>query len=37
MLRGSTNATWEIGALALIALVTIVVAWLMMRRSMRTA
>jgi ABC-2 type transport system permease protein len=37
MLRGSTNATWEIGALALIALVTIVAAWLMMRRSMRTA
>lgn len=37
MLRGSTNATWEIGALGLIALVTIAAAWLMMRRSMRTA
>jgi ABC-2 type transport system permease protein len=36
-LRGSTNAIWEIGALGLIALVTIAAAWLMMRRSMRTA
>lgn len=37
MLRGTTNSTWEIAALGLIALVTLVVAWVLMRRSMRTA
>jgi ABC-2 type transport system permease protein len=37
MLRGSTNAAWEIGALALIALVTLLVSWSMLRRSMTTA
>jgi ABC-2 type transport system permease protein len=37
MLRGSTNAAWEIGALGLIALATLVAAWLMMRRAMATA
>ena len=37
MLRGATNSAWEIGALGLIALVTLVVAWLLLRRSMRTA
>jgi ABC-2 type transport system permease protein len=37
MLRGSTNATWQIGALVLIALVTLGGAWWLMRRSMRTA
>ena len=37
MLRGSTNATWEFGALALISVVTLFIAWVLMRRSMRTA
>ena len=37
MLRGTTNAVWQVGALALIALVTLVAAWLLLRRSMRAA
>jgi ABC-2 type transport system permease protein len=37
MLRGSTNAIWEIGALGLIALATLVGAWWLLRRSMTTA
>jgi ABC-2 type transport system permease protein len=37
MLRGATNAAWEIGALALIAFVTLFGSWSLMRRSMRTA
>jgi ABC-2 type transport system permease protein len=37
MLRGVTNAAWELGALALIALVTLFVSWSLMRRSMTTA
>jgi ABC-2 type transport system permease protein len=37
MLRGSTNSAWEIGALGLIALATIVAAWLLLRRNLRTA
>jgi len=37
MLRGTTNATWELGALALISVVTLFSAWVLMRRSMRTA
>jgi ABC-2 type transport system permease protein len=37
MLRGGTNAAWELGALALIALVTLLVSWSLMRRSMTTA
>jgi len=37
MLRGSTNAAWEFGALGLIALVTLFGSWALMRRSMRTA
>jgi ABC-2 type transport system permease protein len=37
MLRGTTNATWEFGALALISAVTLFIAWVLMRRSMRTA
>jgi ABC-2 type transport system permease protein len=37
MLRGETNAAWELGALALIALVTLLVSWSLMRRSMTTA
>jgi ABC-2 type transport system permease protein len=37
MLRGSTSAIWEFGALALISVVTLFIAWVLMRRSMRTA
>jgi ABC-2 type transport system permease protein len=34
MLRGWTNATWEIGALAAIAAVLFVLTWVLLRRSM---
>ena len=37
MLRGTTNSAWEMGALGAIALVTLVAAWLLLRRAMRTA
>jgi ABC-2 type transport system permease protein len=37
MLRGATNAAWELGALALIAFVTLFGSWALMRRSMITA
>ena len=37
MLRGGTNATWEIGMLGAIAGVALVAAWLLMRRAMSRA
>jgi ABC-2 type transport system permease protein len=37
LLRGETNHVWEFGALALIALATLIVAWLLLRRNMTTA
>ena len=37
MLRGSTTHLWQLGALGAIALVTLVLAWLGLRRGMRTA
>lgn len=37
MLRGSTTNVWEFGALAAIALVTLVAAWLFLRRGMTRA
>jgi ABC-2 type transport system permease protein len=37
MLRGTTNHLWEVGALVAIAAVTLFVAWLLLRRNMRTA
>ncbi|HSL75301.1 MAG TPA: ABC transporter permease [Candidatus Limnocylindrales bacterium] len=37
MLRGSTNHVWQAGALAVIAAVTLLAAWLLLRRNMRTA
>lgn len=37
MLRGGTNELWEFGALAAIALVTLLGAWLLLRRSMTRA
>jgi len=37
MLRGTTNNLWEFGALAAIAAVTLVAAWALLRRNMRTA
>ena len=37
MLRGGTTQTWEFGALAAIALVTLVFAWLRLRRGMTRA
>jgi ABC-2 type transport system permease protein len=37
MLRGSTTHPWQVGALVAIALVTLVLAWLGLRRGMRTA
>lgn len=37
MLRGGTREAWQFGALGLIALVTIVAAWVLLRRSMTRA
>jgi ABC-2 type transport system permease protein len=37
MLRGTTTHAWEIGALVAIAVVTLLAAWLLLRRNMRTA
>jgi ABC-2 type transport system permease protein len=37
MLRGSTTQTWEYGALAVIAAVTLTAAWLGLRRGMARA
>ena len=37
MLRGSTTHLWQVGALVAIAAVTLVAAWLLLRRNMRTA
>jgi ABC-2 type transport system permease protein len=37
MLRGATTAAWQLGALALISLVTLLLAWSLMRRAMTTA
>jgi ABC-2 type transport system permease protein len=37
MLRGSTTHLWQAGALGAIAAVTLAVAWLLLRRNMRTA
>ena len=37
MLRGTSNHLWQLGALAAIAAVTLVGAWLLLRRNMRTA
>jgi hypothetical protein len=34
---GSTNHLWQVGALIAIATVTLVAAWLLLRRNMRTA
>jgi ABC-2 type transport system permease protein len=37
MLRGATNHVWQAGALVVIAAVTLLAAWLLLRRNMRTA
>ena len=37
MLHGSTNDLWEFLALAVIALVTLVLAWMLLRRGMTRA
>jgi len=37
MLRGSTTAVWEIGALAAIGVVLLIVTWLLLRRGMTRA
>jgi ABC-2 type transport system permease protein len=37
MLRGTTNHLWQVGALGAISAVTLLVAWLLLRRNMRTA
>jgi ABC-2 type transport system permease protein len=37
MLRGTTNAVWEFGALFAIAAVTLIAAWALLRRSMTRA
>jgi ABC-2 type transport system permease protein len=37
MLRGSTTNQWQIGALAVIAAVTLFAAWTLLRRDMRRA
>jgi hypothetical protein len=37
MLRGSTMHLWQVGALGGIVLVTLVAAWLGLRRGMTTA
>jgi ABC-2 type transport system permease protein len=37
MLRGTTTHVWQVAALGVIAAVTLVAAWLLLRRNMRTA
>ncbi len=37
MLRGGTNQAWELAALGVIALVTLVLAWILLRRGMTRA
>ena len=37
MLRGTTNHLWQVGALVIISAATLIVAWLLLRRNMRTA
>jgi ABC-2 type transport system permease protein len=37
LLRGDTTQTWEFLALAAIAMVTLTIAWLLLRRSMTRA
>jgi ABC-2 type transport system permease protein len=37
MLRGSTQAVWQIGALAALSVAFIAVAWVLIRRAMRSA
>ena len=37
MLRGTTNHVWQAGALVAIAGITLLAAWLLLRRNMRTA
>ena len=37
MLRGTTIHLWQAAALAVIAVVTLVIAWVLLRRNMRTA
>lgn len=37
MLRGSTTHPWQLGALGVIAAVTLVAAWIVLRHEMRTA
>ena len=37
MLRGTTNSAWELGALVVIAMVTLVASWALLRRSMTRA
>jgi choline-glycine betaine transporter len=37
MLRGATNEVWQAAALVVIALVTLVVAWVGLRRGMQRA
>ena len=37
MLRGSTDATWQIGALALLAIGFTAAGWILLRRAMRSA
>ena len=37
MLRGTTHHLWQAGALVAIAVVTLLAAWLLLRRNMRTA
>jgi hypothetical protein len=37
MLRGGTNQAWEFLALGVIAMVTLMLAWLLLRRGMTRA
>jgi len=37
MLRGTIDAQWQLGALGAIAAVTLVLAWLLLRRGMSRA
>jgi ABC-2 type transport system permease protein len=37
MLRGGTDAVWQLGALALIAVLLLVVSWVLLRTRMRGA
>jgi ABC-type multidrug transport system permease subunit len=37
MLRGDVRSVWQVGALAVLAIAFIAIAWVLLRRAMRSA